>query len=271
MLHGFRRVSDIARIWSEHSELKRAAGPTLMSLICSATTPDDEHHVLRRLYEQTMTLEQQEVDRCFNDLVARLQPRPYRKDEPEFWFLRAAHEFDRPDNSRDRGLFAFFLLNLLRLEAGEATFQGPGVLHAYLEGQNVELMANSDNVLRGGLTQKHVNVPELLRIVRFDAAAPTLINSRRISPTEVVFPTSAEEFELGRIEVASGLVHTRQRRHAPDCLVVMEGGVNLAAENNCLRLTRGGIVLVPFGVAYQIETQHQRAVLFRASLPETNV
>ncbi len=77
--------------------------------------------------------------------------------------MRAADNFPLPGGHLDRGIFSIYLLNLVHLHPGQATFQPAGVLHAYLEGVNVELMANSDNVLRGGLTTKHVNVPELLR------------------------------------------------------------------------------------------------------------
>src|SRR5690606_15252997 len=69
----------------------------------------------------------------------------------------------------DPGVIAAMLLNHVRLQPGEALFLGAGVPHAYLDGLAVEIMANSDNVLRCGLTPKHVDVPELLRIVRFES------------------------------------------------------------------------------------------------------
>ena len=72
------------------------------------------------------------------------------------------------------------LLNHVRLQPGEALFLGAGVPHAYLNGLGVEIMANSDNVLRCGLTPKHVDVPELLRIVRFETERP-----RRAAPRGV--------------------------------------------------------------------------------------
>ena len=81
------------------------------------------------------------------------------KEVPEYWVLRAANAF--PNAANDRGLFFIFMLNLVVLKPGEGTYQPPGVLHAYLEGSTVELMANSDNVLRAGLTTKHVDTAEL--------------------------------------------------------------------------------------------------------------
>lgn len=82
----------------------------------------------------------------------------------------------------DPGVIAAMLLNHVRLQPGEALFLGAGIPHAYLSGLGVEIMANSDNVLRCGLTPKHVDVPELLRIVRFEAADPGVLRPEA-SPT----------------------------------------------------------------------------------------
>ena len=83
----------------------------------------------------------------------------------------------------DPGVIAAMLLNHVRLQPGEALFLGAGVPHAYLDGLGVEIMANSDNVLRCGLTPKHVDVPELLRIVRFEAERPRRTAPRGRPPT----------------------------------------------------------------------------------------
>ena len=80
----------------------------------------------------------------------------------EFWALRCHRLFQR-DGRPDRGVFFVPLLNLIRLERWQALFLDPGTPHAYLLGSGIEVMANSDNVLRGGLTPKHVDVDEFLR------------------------------------------------------------------------------------------------------------
>ncbi len=125
--------------------------------------------LLRDLYRSLMTLPQAEVDRMLDPLVSRLE-RAARadRDSHDFWALRAAHAFPLPDGGRDRGIAAIYLLNLVHLHPGEGTFQPAGTLHAYLEGANVELMANSDNVLRGGLTPKHVDAQGLLDTLTFE-------------------------------------------------------------------------------------------------------
>jgi len=101
------------------------------------------------------------------------------------------------------------MLNLLHLQPGQCTFQPAGVLHAYLEGITVELMANSDNVLRGGLTPKHVDVEELMHTLSFESGNTPVLRGDRVSSTETVYRTSAEEFELSRIELSPGESHSR--------------------------------------------------------------
>jgi len=97
----------------------------------------------------------------------------------------------------DPAVIAPIYLNVFRLEPGEAVFLEAGALHSYIHGFGVELMANSDNVLRGGLTPKHVDAPELMKILNFKPFKP-----RIIAPNENCFsyPTPCEEFSLTRIQ-----------------------------------------------------------------------
>lgn len=97
----------------------------------------------------------------------------------------------------DAGVLAALLLNRVSLEPGEALYLPAGVLHAYLAGAGVEIMANSDNVLRGGLTPKHVDVPELARVLDFAAAPPPVLRGRPDGPW-TCYDTPAQEFRLRR-------------------------------------------------------------------------
>jgi mannose-6-phosphate isomerase len=99
----------------------------------------------------------------------------------------------------DAGVLAALLLNRVTLAPGEALYQGDGVLHAYLSGACIELMANSDNVLRGGLTPKHVDVPELLRVLDFDAS-PAPVVAGETDGVLTRYDTVAEEFRLWRLD-----------------------------------------------------------------------
>ncbi|GAA3754926.1 mannose-6-phosphate isomerase, class I [Streptomyces tremellae] len=104
----------------------------------------------------------------------------------------------------DPGVIAAMLLNLVTLAPGEAMFLGAGVPHAYLSGLGVEIMANSDNVLRCGLTPKHIDVPELLRIVRFEAKDPGVLRPAPDAEGAEVYATPIDEFRLSRYVLPEG-------------------------------------------------------------------
>ncbi|MER7763374.1 mannose-6-phosphate isomerase, class I [Streptomyces sp. NPDC097619] len=141
----------------------------------------------------------------------------------------------------DPGVIAALLLHHVRLLPGEALFLGAGVPHAYLDGLGVELMANSDNVLRCGLTPKHVDVPELLRVVRFEAADPAVL--RPEGDGEEVYDTPIDEFRLSRFVLAPGAAPRELPAATPQILLCTAGAPTVDG----LALTPGGSVFVPAG------------------------
>ncbi|MFJ8113425.1 mannose-6-phosphate isomerase, class I [Streptomyces sp. NPDC096132] len=143
----------------------------------------------------------------------------------------------------DPGVIAAMLLNHVRLQPGEALFLGAGIPHAYLSGLGVEIMANSDNVLRCGLTPKHVDVPELLRIVRFEPGDPGILRPEASPDGEEVYETPIDEFRLSRYVLPeAGTVHDLTR-DTPQILLCTAGTVR-AGEHE---LAPGQSVFVPVG------------------------
>jgi mannose-6-phosphate isomerase len=271
MLHGFRRLADVARDLDAVPEL-RPLLPELSTHAPAAWTAGEERAAWRRIYARVMTLPQQDVDRALVPLVARLKAqRAHRgldRSSPDFWAVRAADQFALAEGHVDRGLVSIYLLNLLRLDASEATFIPAGVLHAYLEGRTVELMAASDNVLRGGLTPKHVDVAELLRILAFDPTEPARLRPvSRGGHTEFNAPVA--EFALDRWALAAGESITERRDEGPTTLLVLEGRVSVSYGRHAGQATpldRGGAVLVPACLSYAVEAETD-CVVFAASVP----
>jgi mannose-6-phosphate isomerase len=143
----------------------------------------------------------------------------------------------------DPGVIAAMLLNYVQLQPGEALFLGAGVPHAYLNGLGVEIMANSDNVLRCGLTPKHVDVPELLRIVRFEAGDPGVLRPEASSDGEEVYETPIDEFRLSRYVLAEGAAPRDLTRATPQILLCTAGSVRAGEQ----LLAPGESVFVPAG------------------------
>ena len=132
----------------------------------------------------------------------------------------------------DPGVLASMLLNRVRLAPGQGLYLPAGNLHAYLDGTGVEIMANSDNVLRGGLTPKHIDVPELLRVLDFTPVDPAdLVPQIRTVGAERVYLTPAPEFRLSRIELdGTGLRQPSSicfDMPGPQILVVLSGSIEV--------------------------------------------
>ncbi|WP_037852957.1 mannose-6-phosphate isomerase, class I [Streptomyces sp. NRRL S-340] len=143
----------------------------------------------------------------------------------------------------DPGVLAAMLLNHVRLQPGEALFLGAGIPHAYLSGLGVEIMANSDNVLRCGLTPKHVDVPELLRIVRFEARDAGVLRPEAAPDGEEVYETPIDEFRLSRYVLPEGAPAHDLTLHTPQILLCTAGSVRAGEQE----LTPGQSVFVPAG------------------------
>ncbi|NGO80799.1 mannose-6-phosphate isomerase, class I [Streptomyces sp. YC504] len=159
----------------------------------------------------------------------------------------------------DPGVIAAMLLNYVQLQPGEALFLGAGVPHAYLNGLGVEIMANSDNVLRCGLTPKHVDVPELLRIVRFEATDPGVLRPEAGPDGEEVYETPIDEFRLSRYVLAEGSAAREVTARTPQILLCTAGTVT-AGE---FELAPGQSVFVPAGETAEISGN---GTMFRATV-----
>ncbi len=269
MLHGFRPLEEIAGILRAVPELTPLMPDFGERLARAGGSEEARRTLLRELYARAMRMPQEEADALLAPLLERLRREAADdRDSPDFWALRAAEHFPLPGGHLDRGIVSIYLLNLVRLRPGQGTYQPAGTLHAYLEGANVELMANSDNVLRGGLTPKHVDVEELLRILAFDSGFPPILEGEAVSLTERIYRTPATEFELSRIALPPGLPVRREARFGPDTLLVLEGSVMAQAYDRLHTLRRGEAILAPCGVSYVLEAVGGAATLYRASLPE---
>jgi mannose-6-phosphate isomerase len=101
----------------------------------------------------------------------------------------------------DPGIAVALLMNRVKLRRGEALYVEHGIMHAYLSGLGIEIMAASDNVLRGGLTSKHIDVPELLSVGVFRPSQPVILDARKLAPGVDLYAPGVPEFELLHVRV----------------------------------------------------------------------
>jgi mannose-6-phosphate isomerase len=144
----------------------------------------------------------------------------------------------------DAGVLAALLLNRISLAPGEGMYLPAGNLHAYLHGVGFEVMANSDNVLRGGLTPKHVDVAELLRVLDFTPTTESPMVPKIVGDgLELVYDTPAPEFAVSVLSVdgehLGHEVDAPSRHDGPQILLCVEGSVAVHAKSSVLTLDRG--------------------------------
>ncbi|RYZ58692.1 MAG: mannose-6-phosphate isomerase, class I [Chitinophagaceae bacterium] len=252
LLHGFKSSEDLQRILQTVPELQ-------------FLLPEFSQNGYKGLYEKVMTLPQQEVDGVLLPLVERILPL-YKdglleKSSEHFWAARAVETFCT-NGHYDRGIFSIYFFNLLHLKEGEGIYQPAGLPHAYLEGQNVEVMANSDNVLRAGLTEKYIDVPELMKHVKFEATVPAIIPAG--TEAVQVYETPAAEFELRKLSLAGSA--TLQTESAT-IFFVYEGTIDIKTSNVLLPLKRGEAAVVFANQSIAVETVGRTATVYLVTTP----
>jgi mannose-6-phosphate isomerase len=159
----------------------------------------------------------------------------------------------------DPGVVISLMCNHLKLAPGEAVFLPAGNLHAYLSGAGVEVMASSDNVLRGGLTGKHVDLAALIEVLDFTDGRVPVIHPV-LGPGGLRYPVPVEDFDLTRIQLDTqpGTLTTR----GPQVLLCTEGAAELVSAEGELTLGKGQSAFVPAGAQV---TASGPAVLYRAT------
>ena len=255
LLHGFKPAEQLATLLNDVPELR--------FLVNEFRRGD-----YRRLYTKVMTMPQSDVNSILSPLLDRIiasykEGNSDRKDE-HFWAAKAALTFNTPDKI-DRGIFSIYLFNIVKMKEGEALFQDAGLPHAYLEGQTMEIMANSDNVLRGGLTPKHIDVKELLEHTKFQPTIPEVKTGYKEDTHEEIFKTPAEDFQMSRIIIEPHRGIALNAIHA-DIYFVYDGIGSVVADEDKTDFRSGDSLLVLPGTVAHFASD-TKAVLYRATVP----
>ena len=146
----------------------------------------------------------------------------------------------------DVGLFSFFFFNLLNLKPGQAIFTDAGEPHAYIEGNIIECMANSDNVVRAGLTNKYKDVDTLIDVIKYNFKKYNIINEEQIEDN-VIFKTSAEEFQLTLYKKEDGFSSIFLTYNKPVVVLILEGALEIENTENSFseNFKKGESFLIP--------------------------
>jgi len=259
-LKGFRPVdeilSDFAGLEVIESDLERLKS--------------DEEMGPKQFFQSLTRLDEPQKEKLVAELVSKMRSTPQceDKDNHAYWTVKLGEL-----HPGDIGVACALMLNLVHLEPEEALFVPAGELHAYLAGTGVELMANSDNVLRAGLTGKHVDIAELEKVLDPRSGKAEKIKREQRANGEVVYPSPAPEFELSLIRLDGDQVYSSGENRCVEILFVVEGEAQIehAAAGEVLRMPKGRSVLVPAAVEkYEIATKKaETTTIFKATVPRS--
>jgi mannose-6-phosphate isomerase len=218
----------------------------------------------KNLYQHFMQLDTVASDAILipllEEAIASVKNGSVDKMHPHWWANKYYHGVV-PSFNIDKGIFSIYILNIVFIPKNHGIFQGAGLLHAYLEGQNIELMANSDNVLRGGLTPKHVDMNELMQHVLFTPTYPAVMEGTPINETEVNYPCPVSDFGLSKLAIKAGESYTIHTQSL-EMLLVMEGQMEIQGSI----YQRGEVAMIKPEQAISIGSS-KGALIFRSFAP----
>ncbi|MDE8035528.1 mannose-6-phosphate isomerase, class I [Actinobacillus equuli subsp. equuli] len=235
-LHGFKPIADIKASLEQHDSLK----PIAKAL---------DEKGLPLVYADIMQADKQQIAEWLLPIIEEkfeeYQAGKLKPDNPDYWICYISDAMNSPLHSLDGGIICFYFFNIVYLKKGEGLYQGAGLPHAYLRGQNIELMANSDNVIRGGLTPKHIDIPALLHSIDYRPVTPKIIPAYRETDGFIhLYPTpEAKDFALQHLEFKP----FDEENFTADCasiLLVMKGSLYIDLGKESIHLQQGESIFI---------------------------
>jgi mannose-6-phosphate isomerase len=210
--------------------------PAVVGALLADLDEADEGAGLRKAFERLITGGQAVSDATAQVVAALLAGGPLAPYEAELGTVISLNE----KYPGDPGVLISLLLNRISLQPGQSVYLPAGNVHAYLHGLGVEVMASSDNVLRGGLTPKFVDVPELLRTIDFHPVAVPMLDAEETVLDQELYRPPFAEFQLQRIELQPGAAPVPLAQSGAAVVIVVAGEVYLDSPKGDLQLARGG-------------------------------
>lgn len=235
LLHGFRPLAEMKSVLVER--------PSLQGLAQRIDTVG-----LPQVYREIMQATQAQLEKWLLPIISEkqleYQQDKLKWDNPDYWVLYSMEAMGISSEKLDAGLLCFYLFNIVNLKKGEGIYQGAGLPHAYLRGQNIELMAASDNVIRGGLTPKFVDIPALLNTIEYREVVPKIIPAYQGEEALYLYPTpEAKDFAMQRLSFnpfdEEAFITT-----SASILLVMAGSLYIDLGEDSIHLSQGEAVFI---------------------------
>jgi mannose-6-phosphate isomerase len=250
-LNGFRAVPQILSLCGRIC-------PAGLGDILTDLSHGSQPSGVKKFFREILSLKSEQRDAVIREALDHA--RMLIDESPVFKWMVKLHQY----YPGDIGVISPLFLNLICLDPGQAMLLPSGRIHAYLDGVGMELMANSDNVLRGGLTPKHIDVPEMLNILEVEPGEPEIYLPEK-KGSEWVYPSHADEFELSVIRMKETEGRAAVSVPSVQILLCTYGRARITAPGQCIEAVRGDSFLVPAAVGeYTVQGSCE---FYKASVP----
>ncbi len=246
-MNGFRVFEEIISLFEQ------ASVPSLEAEL-AALKSNPESSQLKAFFAAVMSLEGEARDTALSELLENIESKGQTEPAKQAFAMVVEFHAEYPT---DIGLFAPLMLNLIELQPGEAMFLFAETPHAYLRGTGMEIMANSDNVLRAGLTPKFIDVPELIDNTKFEPIPfDTLKTAPVVEGNRTCFPVPVEDFKIDILTSTDQAASLNTE--SGEILFCLTGNVTVKTGQESVALKSGESVFISFAASeYQFEGEGQ--------------
>lgn len=264
-LCGFMPITRIAEYVKAVPEFNSLIDSSIVTefLNCTNLPESEQKAVLKKLFAALMTANVSSIATQLRTLVARYQRGGQKPLEEDVKDLVLTLNEQYPG---DVGVFCAFMLNFVRMTPGQAIFLGAGEPHAYVEGDIMECMANSDNVIRAGLTPKPKDIPNLVSVLTYTPSdwQKHMVEPVDITPRTRKYDPPIQDFTVLQVKTQKGETETHEAIPGPSIAIATEGSGRVSWSGGELDLQAGSVIFVGAETKIKFTAGDSELVVFRA-------
>ncbi|EGN93861.1 hypothetical protein SERLA73DRAFT_97215, partial [Serpula lacrymans var. lacrymans S7.3] len=272
-LFGFLPLEKIAIYLSSTPEFAALLPPVIInqfiSVARSSPSESEGKEALRDLFGSFLTADVKEVKMQLRNLVKRYDAGPDRDEEKDIRSLIISLNKQYPEDS---GVFCAFMLNYVELDPGQAIFLAAGEPHAYVAGDIIECMANSDNVLEAGFTSGQKDVPNFMSGLLYSAApaetrflpSSPLTREGLTGKATTIYDPPIDELAVMQVIVPKGEAESHPGLGGPSIAIVLEGGGTIEWGSEKMEVSKGHVIFIGQGTDVKFSAVEDELRVYRA-------
>ena len=255
-LIGFRTIAEMLELLVEYPPIDEFVSGEILK-------GENPKESLKSFYSEIMTKSEAQQEELENILVKMDELISSKSDrsEADELFIELRKKY-----GTDVGLFSLYLFNLVHLKQGEAVFLNAGIPHAYLKGNIIECMANSDNVVRAGLTPKFKDISTLIDVLTYETGIPTIMKANKNSVT-TEYSVPIPEFSILLKEMIAGQ-EFKVLDDKLEIFIITEGKIQIDSDDFTQIFKKGDTILIPAALEDYSISALENTIIYSAVIPE---